>query len=407
MSAAVDPGRILDHLRARQDEMVDLLRRLALAESPSLVPEAQGPVFDLLAEALAPAGYAVRRLPGKSSGGQLYAAPRRRRRGGGRRGGDGTQRERGARCVPRAQLLLGHCDTVWPLGTLVTMPVTLAGGRLSGPGVYDMKAGLVQGVFALRALAELGLEPPLVPALFVSSDEEVGSDESTRKIERLARRAARVLVLEPSLEPGGRLKTERKGIASFTITVHGRAAHAGLDPEKGASAILEMAHQVLRLHALADPARGITVSVGTLQGGIRRNVIPPEARAVVDVRMVRLEDAAAVERAIRGLRPVTPGTRIEVAGGLERAPLERTARNQALWEQAREVGRRLGLALAEGSAGGASDGNTTSPLAPTLDGLGPVGDGAHAAHEFVWVDRMPERAALLAALVMEPAATAT
>ncbi len=397
MNAAADPRRTLDHLRGRQDEMVDLLRRLALAESPSTVPAAQGAVFDLLAEALAPAGYAVRRLPGKSSGGQLYAAPRRAPRR------DESRPER-RRCGARAQLLLGHCDTVWPLGALATMPVTLADGRLSGPGVYDMKAGLVQGIFALRALADLGLEPPLVPVLFVSSDEEVGSDESTRRIERLARRAARVLVLEPSLEPGGRLKTERKGIASFTITVHGRAAHAGLDPEKGASAVLEMAHQVLRLHALSDPARGITVSVGTVQGGIRRNVIPAEARAVVDVRMVRLDDAAAIEQAIRGLTPVTPGTRIEVEGGLERAPLERTARNRALWEQAREVGRRLGLALEEGSAGGASDGNTTSPLAPTLDGLGPVGDGAHAAHEFVWVERMPERAALLAGLMMEPEA---
>ncbi len=385
---ALDPGALFDHLRARQGEMVELLARLARAESPSTVPAAQGPVFDLLEEALAPAGYRVRRLPGKTSGGQLFAAPahpRRERRG-------------------RAQLLLGHCDTVWPLGTLQTMPVTLADGRLSGPGVYDMKAGLVQGVFALRALAELGLAPPLVPVLFVTSDEEVGSTEAERRIRFLARRMARVLVLEPSLEPGGRLKTERKGIASYTVTVHGKAAHAGLDPEKGASAILEMAHQVLRLDTLADPERGVTVSVGTVQGGTRRNVIPAEARAVVDVRGVRLADVEAVERAIRALEPVTPGTRIEVEGGLERAPLERTPRNRALWEQAREVGRRLGLELLEGSAGGGSDGNLTSPLAPTLDGLGPVGDGAHAAHEFVWVDRMPERAALLAALLMEPEA---
>lgn len=378
--------RLLEHLRRRQDEMVELLWRLALAESPSTAPETQGAVFALLEEALEPAGYLVRRLPGRSSGGQLYAAPRRRRNG------------------RRRQLLLGHCDTVWPLGTLAAMPVELRDGRLSGPGVYDMKAGLVQGIFALRALAELGLEPPLAPVVFVSSDEELGSDESTPRIERLAQRVARVLVLEPSLEPGGRLKTERKGIASFTVTVHGRAAHAGLDPEKGASAILEMAHQVLRLHALADPARGLTVSVGTLQGGIRRNVVPPEARAVVDVRMVRRDDAAAIEQAIRGLAPVTPGTRLTVEGGLERGPLERTPRNRALWEQAREVGRRLGLQLEEGSAGGGSDGNTTSPFVPTLDGLGAVGDGAHAAHEFVWVDRMPERAALVAALLLEPEA---
>ncbi|HEX5757719.1 MAG TPA: M20 family metallopeptidase [Thermoanaerobaculia bacterium] len=370
--------------------MVELLRRLALLESPSLAPETQMPVFDLLEAALAPAGYRARRLPGKRSGGQLYAAPAPRPRRGGR----------------RAQLLLGHCDTVWPVGTLATMPVTLAGGRLTGPGVYDMKAGLVQGIFALRALAEQGLEPPLPPVLFVSSDEEVGSDEATARIERLARRAARVFVLEPSLEPGGRLKTERKGIASFTVTVHGRAAHAGLEPEKGASAVLELAHQVIRLHALNDPRRGVSVSVGLIEGGIRRNVVPPEAKATVDARALRLEDFAALERAIRALAPATPGTRLEVEGGVDRPPLERTPRNRALWEQARGVARRLGLELEEGSAGGASDGNTTSPLAPTLDGLGPVGDGAHAAHEFVWVDRMPERAALLAALLLEPEAAA-
>ncbi|MGH9361104.1 MAG: M20 family metallopeptidase, partial [Thermoanaerobaculia bacterium] len=304
----------------------------------------------------------------------------------------------------RAQLLLGHCDSVWPLGTLATMPLTLADGRLAGPGVYDMKAGLVQGAFALRALRELGLEPPLAPLLFVSSDEEIGSEESTGRIERLARCVARVFVLEPSLEPGGRLKTERKGNARFTVTAHGKAAHAGLEPEKGASAVLELAHQVIRLHALSDPARGVTVTVGLIEGGIRRNVVPPEAKAVVDVRMLRLDDLAAVEAAIRGLVPVTPGTRLEVEGGIDRPPLERTPRNLALWEQAREVAGRLGLELAEGSAGGASDGNTTSAFAPTLDGLGPVGDGAHAAHEFVWVERMPERAALLAGLLMAPEA---
>ncbi|HVF60998.1 MAG TPA: M20 family metallopeptidase [Thermoanaerobaculia bacterium] len=379
---------LLDRLRARQGEMVELLRRLAVAESPSHVPAAQEPVFALLEETLAPAGYRVRRLPGKASGGQLYASPARRPR------------------ARRAQLLLGHCDTVWPLGSLATMPVALADGRLTGPGVYDMKAGLVQGVFALRALAEQGLEPPLAPVLFVSSDEEVGSEESTARIERLARRVARVFVLEPSLEPGGRLKTERKGNARFTVTAHGKAAHAGLEPEKGASAVLELAHQVIRLHALGDPAKGTTVTVGIFEGGIRRNVVPPEAKAVVDVRMLRFDDFAALERAIRGLVPAIPGTRLEVEGGIDRPPLERTPGNRALWEQARAVAARLGLDLQEGTAGGASDGNTTSVFAPTLDGLGPVGDGAHAAHEFVWVDRMPERAALLAGLLMEPEAPA-
>lgn len=375
--------------------MVELLRRLALAESPSSVPAAQGPVFDLIEEALAPAasgasgaseGYRCRRLPGQASGGMFLAVPRRRARGGG------------------AQLLLGHADTVWPLDTLERMPVRLEGGRLSGPGVYDMKAGLAQGIFALRALAELGLEPPAAPVLFVNSDEEIYSVDSLPMLRRLARRMRRVFVLEPSLGPEGRLKTRRKGVGRFSIEVHGRAAHAGLEPEKGASAVLELAHVIQRLHALNDPGRGISVNVGLVRGGQRINVVPPTAEAEVDVRIWSSEAAAEVERAVRALAPEVPGTTIEVQGGIERPALEPTPGNRALWEAARSCAARLGLPLAEGAAGGASDGNLTSPHAPTLDGLGAVGDGAHALHEHVLVDRMPERAALLALLLLAPLA---
>jgi glutamate carboxypeptidase len=376
---------LLSHLQQRQDDMAALLREVALMESPSLLPETQGPVLDRLGAELAAAGLEVRRLRGRTSGGQLLAVPPR-----------ATRRGR------PAQLLLGHCDTVWPLGTLASMPVEVRDGRLAGPGVYDMKGGLVQGIFALRALRDLGLEPPLAPAFLINSDEEIGSGDSTRRILQMARRVRRVFVLEPSLGPSGRLKTRRKGALRFVVRVLGRAAHSGLDPEKGASAIHEMAHVILRLCALSDPERGVSVNVGVVSGGLRRNVVAPEARAEIDFRVLRMEDARAIESAVRGIASVTPGTRIEVEGEMDRPPLEQTPGNRALWEAAARCAGHLGLELGEGTAGGASDGSFTSQIVPTLDGLGPVGDGAHAVHEHVEIARMPERAALLALLLLEP-----
>lgn len=370
--------------------MVALLRDLALLESPSVVPETQGPVLDRLGAELAAAGMEVRRLRGRTSGGQLLAKlPRKERRG------------------RTAQLLLGHCDTVWPLGSLRSMPVEIRDGRLSGPGVYDMKGGLVQGVFALRALHELGLEPPCAPVFLINSDEEIGSADSMPRILRLARRVRRVFVLEPSLGPAGRIKTRRKGALRFVVKVFGRAAHSGLDPEKGASAIHELAHVILRLYALADPERGVSVNVGVVSGGLRRNVVAPEARAEIDFRVLRMEDAREIERAMRELQamdPIVPGTRVEVEGEVDRPPLELTPGNRVLWDAAVRCARDLGLELEEGTAGGASDGSFTSQITPTLDGLGVVGDGAHALHEHVEIARMPERAALLALLLLEPPA---
>ena len=364
--------------------MGGLLRDLALLESPSLVPGSQEPVFALLAAELTRSGYRVRRLPGKTSGGQIWAVPETRRRG------------------RPAQLLLGHCDTVWPLGTLAGMPVETRDGRLSGPGVFDMKGGLVQGIFALRALSELGLEPPLTPVFFINSDEEIGSHDSTPRILALARRVRRVFVLEPALGAEGRLKTRRKGSLRFSIRIHGRAAHSGLDPEKGASAILELAHVIRTLYALADPARGITVNVGIVSGGQRVNVVAPEARAEVDVRVLAGDDAVRIERTVLALQAATPDTSLEIEGGIDRPPLEATPGNRILWEAARRRAEDLGLDLLEGTSGGASDGSFTSQIVPTLDGLGPVGDGAHALHEHVVLDRAPERAALLALLLLEP-----
>ena len=375
---------VLAHLRARQPEMTSLLRDLALLESPSHDAVSQEPVFARLATELAAAGLRSRRLRGRKTGGQLWAARRQRKHG-----------------AP-VQLLLGHSDTVWPVGTVARMPVEVRDSRLAGPGVYDMKAGLVQGIFALRALRELGLEPEVEPAFFINSDEEIGSVESLARIERLARRMRRIFVLEPSLGPAGKLKTRRKGSLRFTIRVFGRAAHSGLDPEKGASAILELARVVQTLYGLADPRRGITVNVGVVEGGLRPNVVAPDARAELDVRVLAWEDARRLERAVRELTPSTPGTRLEIEGGIDRPPVEATPGNRLLWEAARRRAAELGLDLDEGTSGGASDGSLTSRLCPTLDGLGAVGDGAHALHEHVLLDRMPERAALLALLLLEP-----
>jgi glutamate carboxypeptidase len=378
--------QVLAHLWARREEMVHLTRDLALLESPSHDPAAQEPVFALLAAELERSGFRCRRLPGRRTGGQLWAVPRERHHG------------------RPAQLVLGHCDTVWPAGTLERMPVAETDGRLGGPGVFDMKAGLVQGIFALRALRELGVEPPLTPAVFINSDEEIGSAESLGRIHRLARHMRRVFVLEPPLGPEGRLKTRRKGSLRFSIRVRGRAAHSGLDPEKGASAILELAQVIRVLYGLADPERGITVNVGVVSGGLRANVVAPEARAELDVRVLTWEDALRLQAEIRGLSPVTPGTSLEILGGIDRPPLEATPGNRVLWETARRSAEVLGFELGEGTAGGASDGSLTSRIVPTLDGLGAVGDGAHAAHEHVVVDRMPERAALLALLLLSPPA---
>ncbi len=364
--------------------MVDFLRRLALAESPSAEPESQGPVLDILSEALVELGYVARRGSGRRSGGHLYARPPGREPHG------------------PMQLLLGHCDTVWPLGTLEEMPVEVEDGVVKGPGVYDMKGGLVQMVHALQALRALGLEPPVTPVVFVNSDEEVGSLDSRRHIRRLARVVDRAFVLEPSLGSKGKLKTARKGVGRFSFFIEGKAAHAGLGPEGGASAILELSYLIQALHALNDPQQGTTVNVGVVEGGLSPNVVAPKSRALVDVRVPTPEEARRVKEALLGLGPAMPGVTLRVEGGIGRPPMEHTPRNQALWETAERLGEKIGAELEEGMAGGASDGNITSRFVATLDGLGAVGGGAHARHEFVYVDKMIERAALLALLLMEP-----
>jgi glutamate carboxypeptidase len=377
--------QVLDYVRGERPGMVELLQRLALAESPSDNPAAVAPVLGMLTGELERVGLAVRHFRGRVSAGTLYARPR-------------------PRVEKRpVQLLVGHCDTVWPVGTVARMPVRVEGETVRGPGVFDMKGGLVQMLYALRAVRDLGLRPPADSVVVINSDEEIGSPDSTPLIRHLARRAARAFILEPAFGRAGKLKTARKASGGFTVTVTGQAAHAGINPEEGASAILEMSHQVQKLFALNDAARGITVNVGTIDGGLRPNVVAAEVRATVDVRVPTRPDAAAVEAAIRGLRPVNPRTTIRVEGGITQAPLEAVPRNQALWRLARDLGRRLGLELDQAAVGGASDGNTTSQYTATLDGLGAVGDGAHAAHEQARIPQMVERCALLVLLLLRPA----
>jgi glutamate carboxypeptidase len=375
---------ILGYLQGQRQGMIDLLERLALAESPSDNPAAVAPLLAMLARELEQAGMSVRLVAGHVSAGMLYGRPRQRSR---RR---------------PLQLLVGHCDTVWPVGTVRQMPVRVEGDTLRGPGVFDMKGGLVQMLHALRAIKELGLRPPADSVVVINSDEEIGSPDSTPLIRRLARRAARAFILEPAFGLAGKLKTSRKASGSFTITIEGRAAHAGINPEEGASAILEMSHQIQRLFALNDASRGITVNVGTIDGGLRSNVVAAEVRATVDVRVRTRQDTAEVEAAIRGLRPVNPQTTLRIEGGIQQLPMEPLPRNQALWRQAQELGRRLGMELDHAAVGGASDGNTTSEYTATLDGLGAVGDGAHAAHEQAQIPQLVERCALLVLLLLAP-----
>ena len=297
-------------------------------------------------------------------------------------------------------LLLGHFDTVWPVGTLQRMPLRRDGDRLYGPGAFDMKAGIALGMAALEALRATETPRPAITMLW-TTDEEVGSATSRADLEAEARRSRAVLVLEPAL-PGGALKTARKGCGEFRLTVHGIAAHAGLDPGKGASAIHELAAQIAGIERLQDLPRGVSVNVGIVSGGSRPNVVAEEALAIVDVRAPTRAAAEEVEAALRGLQPRRPGTRLTIEGGFERPPMERGAAVVQLFSRASAVASSLGRELGEGSAGGGSDGNFTAALGvPTIDGLGAVGDGAHAAHEHVEMSALPWRAALLAGLLAD------
>ncbi len=367
-----------DFCRANRDWVLDTTEALVALESPTTDKAAVDRCGAALAARLEAIGGRVSRLTRDDRGDHLLT-------------------EFG--CGASQILLLGHFDTVWPVGQLDRMPLTRSGGRLHGPGVFDMKAGIAIAMLATRALLETEVKANHRIVMLWTTDEEVGSESSRAAIEDEARRSRAVLVLEPSL-PGGALKTSRKGCGSYQLTVRGVAAHAGIEPQKGASAVQELAHQILRVNALQDLARGISVNVVQVSGGLRSNVIPDEARATVDVRVPTAAAAAEIDAAFRALCAVDGRTTIEAIGGIDRPPLERSSHVRRLYNQASDVERELGRELAEGGTGGGSDGNFTAALGiPTLDGLGAIGDGAHALHEYVDIETLADRAALVAGLI--------
>ncbi|MDH3613240.1 MAG: M20 family metallopeptidase [Gammaproteobacteria bacterium] len=376
--------RILNHVREQDALLIDLLRCLVEAESPSSHPAIHRQTRHLFMSALSEIDFLVRETGLPNGPRHVYARPKECHRG------------------KDLQLIIGHYDTVWPVGTINERPFTVDGDVIRGPGVFDMKGGLVQLIVALRTLRELDLKPSMMPVIFVNADEEIGSRSSTRYIRMLARRATRAFVLEPALGEHGSLKTERKGIGRFTVTVYGKAAHAGLDPESGASAILELSHVIQKLFAMNDPDKGITINVGTVDGGVQPNVVAAHSTAVIDVRVPTVADGNEIEKLIHSIKPEVPGVRLRIEGAIGRPSMETTSRNRALWDQARQIGKQLGLDLSRAKVGGGSDGNTTSQFTATLDGLGPVGHGAHAKREFLYIGKTLERAALLTMLLLSP-----
>ncbi len=381
-------GEVLERLRQQMPAMLDTLRAMVEIESPTLVKPAVDAFGDFMAQRLSALGGRVTVHRQAERGNHVQA--------------DFGNEERVAHGSHSAGplLVLGHLDTVWDVGALRSMPFRVADGRASGPGALDMKSGLTMALHAIAALQELRARLPRPVTVLLTSDEEIGSQSSRALIEDLARRCAAALVLEPAAGLSGALKTSRKGVGDYVVKVTGVASHAGLDFGRGHSAIVELARQIEKIAKFVDRKRGITVNPGIVRGGTRTNVVPAEAEVEVDVRIVRTQDAAVLDRRFRSLRPFDRKCRLAVSGGVDRPPMERTRQTAALYGIATGVARSLGFRLREAAVGGGSDGNFTAGLGvPTLDGMGGVGDGAHAAHEFVFVEEMPRRAALLAGLI--------
>jgi glutamate carboxypeptidase len=375
---------ILGEARSRQKQIAALIREMVECESPSDNPAAVNRFADLLADVM-PSCAKIKTVAGGRCGRHVTA-----------------EFDLAGKKKDGQILVLGHSDTVWPLGTLATMPFREKDGRLWGPGVLDMKSGIAFFLHAVRILRDLDVPVASNVLLQINSDEEVGSESSRALTEKNARRSKAVLVLEPATGLEGKLKTARKGVGDYQVTVRGKASHSGLDFEAGASAILELARQIERIAGFTDLARGITVNPGVMAGGTRPNVVAAEAVAQMDMRVVRLRDAEALDRKFRGLRPVDKRCTIEIRGGLNRPPLERSPAIVKLFRKAQEIAREMGVELEESLSGGGSDGNFTAALGvPTLDGLGAVGEGAHALEESILVDRIADRTALLARLLAE------
>src|SRR5712692_1540096 len=376
------PVEFLRLLKPRLPDMLATLRRFVLEESPSLEKAAADRCCSLIAGEWRKQSVRIERIAQKHRADHLritYSPDHSRSSG--------------------QLLVLGHYDTVYATGTLRSMPFRISSGRACGPGAYDMKAGIVQALFALRALERT--KTPLRKRLIFlwTSDEEIGSESSRKLLEAEARRSDAVFVLEPSFGPRGLLKTSRKGVGDAELIVYGRASHAGLAPQEGVNAVHELAQQITRLQKWNDLRHGVTINANIVEGGTRSNVIADRARAVLDLRALRVTDMRRIERRLRALRPILPGARLEIRGGFNRAPLERKV-SAALFARAKTLAVQMRLSLGECMAGGGSDGNFTAALGiPTLDGLGAVGDGAHSAREFIHINAMPARAALLTALL--------
>ena len=371
-----------NYFRQHHAEILETIGQLVTHETPSLDKPRLDVFADLLAARLAAAGAVVEIIEQAERGNHVRARIIH---------GNDTE---------KPVLVLCHYDTVWPVGALATHPFRVEEGKAYGPGIFDMQSSLALVEYALRAVRDLDIALPRPVTVLITSDEEIGSGASRALIEAEALHSAYVLVMESPL-PGGVIKTARKGTGTFTVETIGRAAHAGVDPYKGVNAIAEMAHQVLAIHALADRDAGTTLSVGVIEGGIATNVVPARAVAQVDVRSWTQAEAGRIAQAMAALTPVLPGAQVAVSGGWNRPPLERSA-TAALFARVQEIGRSLGMELADGATGGGSDGNFTGALGiPTLDGLGVPGDGAHADHEHILVDEIPGRAALLTAMWRE------
>ncbi len=365
---------------ARAAECLEFLRSLVETESPTGLVAANVAVADLLAEALAGVGGRVERIPAPGLGEHLLA------------------RIPGVDRKAPPLLVLGHMDTVHPVGTLERNPFAVNAGKVTGPGIYDMKAGLAVAIVALRLLAANGRRPASDISALITCDEERGSPHSWETIEAEARASRAALVLEPSA-PGGAVKSRRKGVSAYELAVEGRLAHAGIEPEAGASAIHEIARQICRIHELADPDEGTTINVGVVEGGTAENVVASSARCTVDVRFWTGVEAERVNEALQALEPVDPGCALRMEGGVNRGPLERTEASGRMFATARRLAAQLGFVIEEKATGGGSDGNITAAAGcPTLDGLGPDGGGAHTLREHILLDDVPRRIGLMAAL---------
>lgn len=375
-----DPKSMLAYGESQLDAMMACLQEAVEIESPSQNPAAIEPMANLVARELNQRGAQVQILANSSAGPAV------------------TAEFWSGRNSAKPILLLGHLDTVWEVGSLQAMPFEVRDGRAYGPGIFDMKSGIVCGIWAVQTLQSLKVEPAGPVRFFLTPDEEVSSLAFREELLAEAAQARAVLVLEPAAAQGA-LKTARKGVGEFQVTVRGQSAHAGINPSAGVNAITELARQILRIEKLARPRRGLTLNVDVIQGGTRVNVIPELAVARVDVRVPTASDREKIENAMRALTPIHPEAKLEITGGVNRPPLERKMA-VSLFRKARELGRQMGFELEEASTGGGSDGNFTAALGiPTLDGLGGTGDGAHARHEHVVISELPRRAALLAALL--------